>query len=211
MTDQVNPGTEPQPTPAPSPAPQSPADMVPVARLNGALAKIQELTLALQEKERLIAQRDQQLASFSSEMAGREAGLKGEVSEKTRTLEATVAENARLKSQLAKLEAYQRKVKIASELQVPGLLDILDVIPDAEDEAQQKAVMQRFGQFAGNISKARESEILAGHTGTTLQPLSQAAAPATPEGWSALVNSHPLGSPERAKALDAWRQWEFSK
>jgi len=184
--------------------------MVPAARLNGALAKIQELTLALQEKDRLIAQRDQQIASLSSDMAGRQARLKSEVGEKTRTLEATVTENARLKDQIAKLEAYQRKVKIASELQVPGLLDILDVIPDAEDDEKQKAVMQRFGQFAGNVSKARESEILAGNTGTTVQPMSQAAAPSTPEGWSALVNSHPLGSPERAKAMDAWRKWEFS-
>lgn len=205
MTDQVT-GTEPQQPPASSPAPE----MVPAARLNGALAKIQELTLALQAKDRLLAERDQQIASLSSDMAGREANLKNEVGEKSRTLETTVTENARLKDQLAKLEMYQRKVKIASELQIPGLLDILDVIPDAEDDEKQKAVMQRFGQFAGNISKARESEILAGNTGTTLQPVTQAAAPSTPEGWSALVNSHPLGSPERAKAMEAWRKWEFS-
>jgi hypothetical protein len=205
-------GTLPQPqaggvpeTQSPAPAPQADNTQL---RLNGALAKIQELTLSNQNLTAQLAQKDQQIASLSSESAVREAGLKTQASEHLQGNATLTAENARLTTELQTLRAFKLKAKIANELAVPGIFEILDVIPDAADEAAQKAVMERFSKFAGNISQAREAQLLAGNTGpASIQ--STTTAPSTPDGWSELVNKLPLGSPERADAMKKWQAAAF--
>ncbi len=213
MPDQTDTGTSPQPQAGDVPGTQTPAPSAGdnlQLRLNGALAKIQELTLTNQSLTALLAQKDQQIASLSSEGATREAGLKAEVGEKERSKATLTAENARLSTELQTLRAFKLKAELANELAVPGIFEILDVIPDADGKEAQKAIMERFSKFAGSISQAREAQLLAGNTGpAATQSPSAAVAPSTPEGWSELVNKLPLGSPERAEAMSKWQQAAF--
>ena len=197
-------GTQPQPMPVASPA----ADVVPVARLNGALAKIQELTLQLQAANAALTQKDQEISRLSGDSAQREAMLKNDVSERDQKYTSLQSEVAKANQKVADLEAYKLKVATASKLKIPGIFDILDVIPAGTDEASQEVIMQRFGTFASSVAQTREKELLAGNTGPVIvQPAGP--EPQTTEAWAARINALPLGSPERAAAMENWRKFTF--
>jgi len=203
MSDEIA-GTQPQQQPVASPA----QDVVPVARLNGALAKIQELTLQLQVANGTITQKDQEISRLSGDSAQREAMLKNDVTERENKFLALQTEVSGTKAQLAELAAYKLKVATASKMGIPGIMDILDIVPAGKDEADQKAILERFGTFAGGVAQAREKELTAGNTGPAIvQPAGP--DPSTAEAWAQRVNTFPVGSKERQAAMEGWRNFNF--
>ncbi len=202
MSDEIE-GTQPQQTPV-----ASPADTVPVARLNGAMSKIQELTLQLQAANATIAQKDQEISRLSGDSMQREAALKNDVSEREKQYLSLQNEATQSKSQIAELQAFKLKVATASKLNIPGIMDILDVVPAGKDEAEQTIILQRFGTFANGVAQTREKELTAGNTGPVItQP--SGPEPQTSEAWAARVNALPLGSVERNAAMESWRKFTF--
>jgi hypothetical protein len=54
---------------------------------------------------------------------------------------------------------------------------------------------------------AREAQLLSGVTPSMGPSSVTPAEPATPQAWLEKINGMPLGSPERAKALDQYGDW----
>ena len=131
------------------------------------------------------------------------------VGERDKRLQEVITAKTQMDGQLAELQALQLKVKVAKDMGRPDLLPILDTIPSMSDEAALKSVLETFATFADTKVKAREKELMAGFTpslgggGGGSGP----AAPTTPEAWSKHIESKPLGSPERAKAMDEY--WDY--
>ena len=111
-------------------------------------------------------------------------------------------------TELAKLQALKLKLEVAQELGQPGLISILDTIPDSTDKAQLKSVMESVVNFANGQVKAREQVLTAGVTpsnGTVTLTM-----PATQAEWDAKISSLPDGSAERQAAWDAFYVWAKS-
>lgn len=189
----------------------SPADTVPVARLNGALAKIQELTLQLQTANLTITQKDQEISRLSGDSLQQVATLKNDVAAREQQYLALQADIATAKKELAELQAYKRKVTAASKLQIPGIMDIIDVVPAGQNDAEQETILNRFGTFAQQVAQKREKELTAGNTGPVVTTPGGGTDPTSSEGWAQRVNSLPLGSPERQAAMEKWRKFTFKK
>lgn len=179
---------------------QVPAGFVEKARLDGALLKIQELTLANRSLTDQLAAKDQAIGSLQAQQAQKETEFVAKVGEHSTSISTLTAENADLASQLAKFKSLEAKVKAINELKRPELFSILDTIPDAQDDAQLKASLTKLASFADELRQKRETELLAGVTHTETQPGGGLPAmPADEKGWMALVESKPFGSKERDK------------
>src|SRR5262245_59138896 len=192
-------------TPSQSSATVAPEGFVEVARLNGALKKIQELTLANQSLTDQLAQKDQLIGSLQGDMAQKTATWQAQQSEFTTKLASAETEKSQLNSRLSAFEAMQLKMKIIGELSRPELYSILDVIPDGADEATVRKNVESLANFASTLTQKREQELLAGITNIeNNDKTKQTELPTTEEGWQSYVNTLPLGSTERAAAMDAW-------
>jgi len=181
----------------------APDGFVEVARLNGALAKIQELTLANRTLTDQLNAKSTEVGALQAQIAQKEAEWQAQSGEFTSKLAAADTEKAGLSSQLTEYQVRQQKVKLITELGRPELLAILDVIPNG-DEAAMRASITNLANFAAGISTKREQELVSGIL--PIVDLNQNASklPTTEEGWTSYINSFPLGSAERKSAFDAW-------
>jgi hypothetical protein len=212
------PGTEGQTTTGTQPSAQTPPSgaapegFVEKARLDGALQKIQELTLANRALSDQVAALTQEKANLMAEIGNKESGWKAEQSEFTTKLESANKTQTELEAQLAKSKALELKMKVIGDLNAPQLYSIISVLPDSTDEAVIKEKATQIASFAGQISKSREQELLAGVTLTPQSPATTAKTlPTTNEGWQQYVNSLNFGSPEYQTAMDSWHSWLFKQ
>ena len=188
----------------------TPEGFVEIARLNGALAKIQELTLANRDLTEKVAAAQQNAGSLQGDIAQKVAGWQAMQSEFEAKLQGAEQEKSQLNSQLAAYKAMELKMKIIGEMKKPELYSILGVIPDTTDETALRKSIESLASFATSLTAAREKELLAGITTVENNTQTKAAElPSTNEGWQAYVNNLPLGSPERAAAMDAWHKQLF--
>jgi|GEM_PF-5560625 len=171
-------------------------------RLNGALAKIQSLTEANRLKDTTIAELQGQISKLHGDHAGEKAALTSTAGETERKLVEANALVASLKSELGVKDGTLLKLKLIRDNGMSGLLEIMDDIPNAADEAGQLAVLKRFQGFATKVGGAREAELLAGVTPAILAGAQIPAAPKDEKSWNAYIEGLPLGSTERAKAWD---------
>jgi hypothetical protein len=183
------------------------------ARLDGALQKIQELTLANRALAEQITQRDTSIGNLTAQLATKAAEI-----EKMTGQHATELGEVKGKLSTAELaardaEALQRKLKAIKEANHPELVSVLDVLPTAETPEDQLAIVNRLAQFASGLVKRREEELLAGATdgSSGSASLSTAPAPASAEAWVKRINSLPPGSRERQEAWDQYYAFTTSK
>jgi hypothetical protein len=210
QTSQAAPGSaeqsSAQQTSQPS-AQAAPAGYVEVARLNGALQKIEQLTLSNQALTASLNDVTQKYQALQQQAVTKEAEWNAKAGEFTTKLTAAEQSAATSSGQVQKFEAQNLKLKLIGETRRPELYAMLDVIPDG-DEAATKAFIQKMGTFADGLVKSREHELLAGvtHTETVVntKPL-----PTTEQGWSEYINSFPLGTKERADAMNEWHKVIF--
>jgi len=196
-------------TPPASAAGAAPEGFVEIARLNGALAKIQELTLINRTLTDRLTAATQSETSLKADMTQKESLWTAQQSEFTTKLTSAEQEKADLAQKLASADALKLKMKIVGELQNPLLYGVLDVVPDSTDEAALRAHLQKLAGFAASISQNREKELLAGVTNTEKAPENNVQMPSTDEGWQNYIAKLPFGSPEYQNAMDAWHKSVF--
>jgi hypothetical protein len=205
-TGQPENGTQASSTAQPVTPAQETGEMVPKARLDGALAKIQELTLANRALAEQIATKDIQLGDLTAKVTTLEAEKGQLVGQHTTALKELNDKYTDAQGQLAQKEALERKLSAIKTSGHPELLAIIDSLPVAEDDEKQLQVINNMAAFATDLVKKREAELLAGTTdgSSGIGAIHAKDKPTTSEGWQAYINSLPLGSKERQAAFDEW-------
>ena len=209
-------GTEGQGAAAPqpsAPAPSSgsaPEGFVEQKRLNGALQKIQELTLLNQTLTERLTARDKDFTNLQADLTQKEAAWGASQSEFTSKLASAESEKSQLNLELAKSNALKLKLKLIGELNAPQLYSVIDVISDTSDEAAMKAQVEKLAGFANQIAQSREKELTAGVTTIPQAPGAQAQLPTTDEGWQDYISKLQFGTVEYQKAMEGWHSWLFS-
>jgi hypothetical protein len=198
--------------PTTPPAPQGPPDgFVEVSRFAGATKKIEELMIANRDAEGQLLAAKEQIASLQLSVDGKSREADIVVGERDKLLSSQAEELASLRTENAKLRAYQRKVEMAKGLGKPELINVLHIIPDMEDDEALKAVMTDVIGFRQEGVQQREHELTTGIIPVTPSFDDVESTPTTAEGWDRLIDSFPLGSRERAKALEDKGDWLFKK
>jgi len=198
-----------------SPSAQTPAasaagaDMVEKKRLDGALQKIEELTLINRTLTDRLTTATQSESSLKADLVQKESLWSAQQSEFQTKLTSAEAEQKKLAEKLTAADALKLKLKIIGELNAPSLYGVLDVVPDTTDEAAMRASLQKLAQFAGTIAQNREKELLAGTTKTEVAPENNVQLPNSDEGWKSYINGLEFGTPAYQQAMDAWHKWLF--
>jgi hypothetical protein len=193
-----------QTTSASSAGASSQVPMVEKSRLDNAMAKIQELTLA----NRALADENTQLKSSKGQLEAKVVTAASEMEAKTAEFNSKITELTSKEAEyLAKQGAHQsleRKLKAIKEIGAPQLISIIDVLPSAEtDEAQIEAI-KSIAEFAKAEAKARESQLTAGLTKTIVTPAGSGEKFETSEDWEKAIDAAPLGSEKRQNLMDGW-------
>lgn len=189
---------------------ETPPGYIEQARFTGAVQTIEKLTTEKRTFEGQLAAKTSELEQLRTQLATKDIETTVAVSERDKNLQTIVQEKAALEAEHTKAKAQLLKVEVAKELGKPELLLILGSIPDMTDKEALTTVMSDFVRFREDGVKERESQLLAGVT----PPLSSVTVapewPVNSEGWQKLLNSLPLGSPERAKAFTAYGDWAMT-
>jgi len=212
MTDGLTPAEQDQtplqqatPPPAQTP-PGAPEGYIEKARFDGLVRKVEELTLANRAATEQLALKTSEIEQLKGQLTVKETEKTVAVGERDKLLQDKVQQLSSMEAELAELRGVKLKLEVAKELGRPELMKIIDRIPNLTDKEALKTVMGDFATFADDLVKEREKQLLAGIT----PPVSQSAAkalPASNQAWEAHVNSLPLGSPERTKAMDDYYTW----
>jgi hypothetical protein len=173
------------------------------ARYKGAVRKIEELTLGNRDLTAQLAAKASEIEQLKVQLSTKDVEKTVAVSERDTKLEQFIKESADLQSKLKELAAFQAKVKMAQEINRPELIKIIDRIPAVEDPQVLKGIMEDFTRFADDLVKEREKQIFSG----VLPPIGPGSAPQKPTSsasWEKHINTLPLGSKERAAAMDEY-------
>jgi hypothetical protein len=211
--DDGNQGTtgqgNPQASASTTPSASAPEGFVEVGRLNGALRKIEELTLLNKTLTERMTGLTNEKTTLQADLQQKEGVWTAQQSEFTTKLASAEKTTAELNAQLAKYQAMQLKMKLIGELNAPQLYSVIDVIPDGTDEATMKAAIQKLAGFASQIAQSREKELTAGIT--TIEQNQGPQLPTTDQGWKDYIAGLQFGSPEYQKAMDSWHSWLFKQ
>jgi hypothetical protein len=206
MTDAANQIGQPEGTQSPVSQPASvsaPEGFVEVARLNGALRKIEELTLLNKTLTDRMTGLTGEKTTLQADLGQKESvwnATQSEFTTKLATAETTITQ---LNTRLAASDALKMKLKLIQEAQAPQLYSVIDVIADGTDEAAMKAQIEKLAGFASQIAQSREKELTAGVT-TIPQNVQAPQMPTTDAGWQEYIAKLPFGSPEYQKAMESW-------
>lgn len=177
------------------------------ARYKGSVIKIEELTLS---NRALLA--DQAAKTSETEQLRAQLGLKdvektAAVGERDKQLQTAIQTSTEQSAELASLRAFKLKVEVAKELGKPGLLKILDKLPDMTDKEALTGILKDFANFADDAALEREKQLMAGITPPIGGSNKTVSTPTSPEAWDQKINSLPLGSLERRQAFDDYYTW----
>lgn len=208
---QADPAPAQQADPAPASTPPAPRAEDYKPRYDGAVRKIEELTTSRRDLEAQLTAKTSELEQLRSQLATSQVEKEVAVGERDKNLQTVVQEKAALEAEIAKAKSDLLKVQVAREMGHPELIQIMDTIPSMTDPEALKTVMGDLLRFRNDGVKQREQELLAGTSPAQPPTAPVKETPSTVEGWQAHINSLPLGSPERAKALDAWGDWTMKQ
>jgi hypothetical protein len=176
-------------------------------RFDGAILKIQELTLSRRDVDAELAKKVSEIEQLQAQLGLKDIEKTAAVGERDKQLQDAITVRQQQESELKQLRGLSLKIKIAKRLNRPDLLKIVDRIPDLEDEAVLETVMKDFAGFADDAALAREKQLMAGVTPAVGAGATAPNQPSTPEAWQENINNLPLGSKERAKALNDYGDW----
>lgn len=212
MTDQTaqTPGqqenTPGQQAPAPSGS-TAPEGFIELARYNGLVRKVEELTLSNRSLTDQLTQKSSEIEQLKGQLAVKDTEKTVAVSERDKKLQETLTANTALQQELDELRGLKLKVEVANEIGHPELVKIAGNIPNLTDKEALTTVMKDFAGFVDTAVKAREQQLLAGITPVGAGPAAAPSMPTNDKGWEDYINRFDLGTPERAKAMDDYGDW----
>ncbi len=187
---------------------QPPAGFIELARYNGLVRKVEELTLGSRTLNEQLAAQTSELEQLRAQLVVKDAEKSAAVSQRDGQIQETIQAKTALEAELNDLRALSAKVKVVKEMKRPDLLKILDQIPNMTDPEAIKTVLTNLASFADEAVSEREKQLMAGITpgvGASVGKVN--AAPASDKAWTEHIESLPLGSPQRAKAFDEYGAW----
>lgn len=212
MSD-IAPGNDPSTTPDPSQAGGAGAQQVNLdnyvekKRFDGLMFKVQELTEAQKKRDADFAAKEAEIARLQAEIAAKDVEKTVTVSERDKKLEEILQSKSQADQELAELRALKLKLEVVQEMGRPELVDILKNVPALTDKDALKTVLEDFARFGDQRASEREKQLLAGIT-PAVSPVQQGGStPSTDDGWLRHIDTLPLGSPERAKAMEDYWAW----
>ena len=177
------------------------------ARFDGQVRKIEQLTIEVRRLNDELVAKTSQTEQLRSQLTLKDTEKTVAISERDKRLQDTLTAKSASDSELATLRALKLKVDVANKLGRPDLMEVMDAIPNMTDPAALESVLSTFAKFTDSKVKARETQLMAGITPAVSAAISAGPAlPTNPADWMKYVESKPLGSPERAKAMDD--MWE---
>lgn len=175
-------------------------------RFDGAVLKIQELTQQVRDLTAQLELKSSENEQLKAQLSTKDVEKTVAVGERDKQLQEALQAKSALETEVNRLKALELKLKVIKDINQPALLKIVERIPDLTDEETLKTVMKDFADFAQEAASQREKQILAGVT-PGVGPAPVASAPATEKAWEDKINSLPLGSVERVKALNDYGDW----
>ena len=176
-------------------------------RFDGLMLKVQELTEAQKKYTADLASKDAEIARLSGEIAIKDTEKTVTVAERDKQLNELIQSKSQSEAELAELRALKLKLEVVEELGRPDLVKILKNIPALTDKDALKTVLEDFARFGDESAAAREKQLLAGITPAVSAAQPAGASPQSDDGWMRHIESLPLGSVERAKAMDEYWTW----
>jgi hypothetical protein len=180
------------------------------ARLDGALLKVQELTLANRTLTDQLAVAVSQVGQTQGTVAQKEAEKAALTSEHTTSLQALQAKLDEAQRTIAVNLSEKMKIDALKAINRPELIAILESLPVGADLEATKANYLKIASFGDGLKNKREAELLAGITTTTGQggPITP-PEPTNEADWSKAIDALPFGSPARQQAWDKY--WAFTQ
>jgi hypothetical protein len=200
MTDQLDAPVEPN---------SSPAGENWEARYKGLMTTVNNLTIEKRSLTEQLAAKTSDCEQLRAQLALKDTEKTVAVGERDRQLNDALVAKSQTDKELSDLRALSLKVKVIKDMKRPDLLRIADSLPNLTDEEAMKTVFANFAGFADEAVQERERQLLSGVT----PPLSgrgaqsQSFVPTSEADWKKHIDSLPLGSPERKKAMDD--QWDW--
>jgi hypothetical protein len=185
----------------------APAGYIELARYNGLVRKVEELTLSNRDLNTQLTQKSSESEQLKGQLSIKDTEKTVAVGERDQRLNTALSELSTLGSEMKELRALKLKLEVANELKRPDLLRLAERIPALEDKEALRVIMQDFASFADEAVRAREAQLMAGVTPPVGPGSSAPAAPSTQQGWLETINKHGLGTPERANALNEYGNW----
>jgi hypothetical protein len=237
MTEETNPTVQPgtpavQPapvTPAPTtpeipavqPAPVTPAPTTPEInweeRYKG---QVRATQLAVESKKSLEEQLLTQASTSEQLKAKLDLGAQEKtvaVGERDKQLEVLLKSNQTLEAEMSRLKSLESKLKVANKLESklkvanklgrPELMQLVDHIPNLEDEEVLETVMKDFADFADQQVKVREDQLMSGLSPSAVQPSATPTTPQTAQDWERALMAQPDGPKEKAALLNDYGDW----
>lgn len=185
----------------------APAGYIEIARYNGLVRKVEELTLTNRGLNEQLTAKSSETEQLKGQLSIKDVEKSTAVGERDTRLNQLLTEKSTLDNEIKELRGLKLKVEVANELKRPELLRLAERIPALEDKEALRAIMEDFAKFADEAVSAREAQLLAGVTPISGPGSVTADEPASPQAWLEKINSLQLGSPERAKALNQYGDW----
>lgn len=195
------------PDPAANPGQQAPAGYIEKARYDGLVRKVEELTLAGRQFQTELVSKTSEIEQLKTQLGIKETEKSVAVSERDNQIQQYVQKQQAFDQELTELRALKLKTEVARELGRPDLLKVADTIPNLTDKEALKTVMGSIANLVDDAVKEREKQLLAGVTPPAEKSSTSAALPASKNEWDRFIDGLPLGSPERAKAMDTYYSW----
>jgi len=177
-------------------------------RYKGASQKINELMTQITTLQGQLQTASSEIEQLRSGLSIKDVEKDAAIQPYKTQLEQALTAKTAAESELSGLRALKAKLDAAKELNATSLFPVLDKIPHVDNPDAQKEIMKTFMDWGNDLVKQREQQLLAGVTPPPPSTSSVAAkVPATVQEWQAYVNSIPLGTPEREKAMQDWWKW----
>jgi uncharacterized small protein (DUF1192 family) len=199
--------TEPVEQVVTAPPQQAPAGFIELARYNGLVRKVEELTLGTRTLNEQLAAQTSELEQLRAQLVVKDAEKSAAVSQRDGQIQETIKAKTELERELNDLRGLKTKVEVIREMKRPDLLKIADQVPNLTDPEALKTVLASFASFADEAASEREKQLLAGVTPGVGAAAKASTAPASDKAWMEHIESLPLGSPERAKAFYEYGNW----
>lgn len=196
----------------PAPSGSAPDGFIEIARYNGLVRKVEELTLSNRSLNEQLASKSSEIEQLKGQLSIKDTEKTVAVGERDKSLQEAITEKTKLEAELTELRGLKLKLEVANELKRPDLLKLAERIPSLTDKEALKAIMQDFASFADEAVKSREQQLLAG-----VMPVASGSSggapsmPTTERGWDDYIDKFDLGTPERMKAMDDYGDWLQSK
>lgn len=214
MTETTEVITEQQETPPAQPSSSAPAPQAVdwEARYKGAVPTMEKLTIEnrnLRDQQAQVTSKLEQLQA-QLELKGTEKSVA--VGERDKTIEQLLTEKSQLQAEVDRLKAVEMKVRVANKIGDPSLISIIDTIPSVADEEALETLMTSVSNWGSGKVKDREQELMAGENMPSTPPTTPIPdLPTNIAGWQDYVNQAELGSQEREKRMEAWKDWGLSQ